>query len=299
MKDNNDKRQYEIGMASAVLCAFLWGVLPVYWKALHPIDPFLIMLYRLILACTLVFIGAMMVYKWEGIISYAKEKGALLSFITAGAIISANWGLYIYMVNSGRIVQTSIGYYIEPLVICVFGIMFFKEKLTKFKVIAVLLAFVGVLVMLFSFGQVPLLSMVLAGSFATYAVIKKKIKAPALISLFYETVFILPFALIIILYMELNGKGAFAIASPKQVMLLLMSGVVTALPLSLFAIAANRISLFALGLTEYISPSLGLLLGVFIYNEPFDIYQFAGFVVIWIGLVVFTAGDIIGRREGR
>jgi len=200
------------------------------------------------------------------------------------------------MVNAGYIIQTSIGYYIEPLMICVYGILFFKEKPEKYKTAAIFMAFLGVCVLLLSSGQIPILALALAVSFATYAAIKKKLQAPALLSLFYETVFITPIAISVILYMELNGKGAFTVADNGQIALLFLSGLFTAIPLSLFAMAANRISLVALGIMEYISPSIGLVLGIFIYNEPFDIYQLTGFIIIWIGLVVFTIGGI---REGR
>lgn len=296
MEQNEIKKRQELGMACAILCALLWGVLPVYWKSLQPINSLLIMFYRLVLACILVFVAALAVYKWQGILQPIKDKKNLLYFIAAGTVISINWGLYIFMVNTGRIVQTSIGYYIEPLVVCVFGVIFFKERPNRYKIIAIALAVVGVLVMLLSYGQIPLLALVLAMSFATYAAIKKKLNAPALISLFYETVFLAPVALAVILYMELKGMGAFAVAEPKQICLLFLSGIVTAIPLSLFAMAANRISLIALGITEYISPSMGLALGIFVYKESFDIYQFVGFLIIWSGLAVFTVDDIMLRR---
>lgn len=294
-----DRKEQELGMAAAILCAAVWGILPIYWKTLHPIDPLLIMLYRLVLACLLVFVVGLIIYKWRGIIEPAKEKGALIWFVVAGMVISVNWTLYIFMVNTEKIVQTSIGYYIEPLMVCIFGMIFFKEKPSKYKYIAIGLAFAGVCVMLLSYGQLPILALVLASTFATYAAIKKKVQAPALISLFYETLFLAPIAIGIILYMELGGKGAFTVGQPGQIALLFFSGLFTAIPLCLFAVAANRISLLALGLTEYISPSIGLVLGIFLYKEAFDIYQFLGFLIIWLGLAVFTAEDIVLRRAAK
>lgn len=284
-------------MACAILCALMWGVLPIYWKSLQPINSLLIMFYRLVLACILVFVADMIIYKWKGIIEPLKKKGAILIFITAGLVISSNWGLYIWMVNAGFIIQTSIGYYIEPLVVCIFGFIFFKEKLEKYKLAAFLLACAGVVVMLFSFGQIPFLSLTLAVTFAVYAAIKKKLQAPALLALFYETVFLLPIVVSVILYMEFTGSGAFSNGEPYQLGLLFLSGLFTAVPLSLFAMAANRISLVALGITEYISPSIALVLGIFLYKEPFDLYQFIGFVIIWIGLAVFTIGGIKARGQ--
>jgi len=293
---SDERKQHELGMACAILCALLWGVLPIYWKSIQSIDSLLIMFYRLVLACILVFVVGLIKYKWKGVIGPLKEKGAIPAFFIAGLIISTNWGLYIWMVNAGYIIQTSIGYYIEPLMICVFGIVFFKEKPERYKIAAILLALLGVCVMLFSYGEIPVLALALAVTFATYAAIKKRLNAPALLALFYETVFLAPFAIVIILYMELSGKGAFTTAEPPQIALLFLSGLFTAIPLSLFAMAANRISLVALGVTEYISPSISLVLGIFIYKEGFDLYQFIGFCIIWVGLIVFTVGGICEHK---
>lgn len=284
-------------MICAILCALIWGVLPIYWKSLYPIDPLLIMFYRLVLACILVFIVNLFVYKWKGIIEPLKKKGAIPMFILAGLVISTNWGLYIYMVNAGWIIQTSIGYYIEPLVVCVFGVVFFREKMKRHQKVAFLLACAGVGVMLFSFGQIPIAALTLAVTFAVYASIKKRLQAPALLALFYETVFLVPVVVPFIVYKEMNGAGAFSLGDPSKIGLLFLSGLFTAVPLSLFAMAANRISLVALGITEYLSPSMALLLGIFMFKEPFDIYQFIGFVIIWIGLAIFTAGGIRYARS--
>jgi len=196
------------------------------------------------------------------------------------------------MVNSGIVIQTSIGYYIEPLAVCTFGILFFKEKMDKYKLAAFILACAGVVFMLLSYGEVPLMALLLAVTFAVYSAIKKKLNAPAFLALFYETLFLLPVVVPYIIYTELSGTGAFAAAGTYKLALLSLSGVFTAVPLVLFSMATNRISLITLGITEYISPSMGLLLGIFVFKEPFDLYQFIGFVFIWIGLIIFTVGGI-------
>lgn len=288
-------------MISAILCALIWGVLPLYWKSLIDIDPLLLMFYRLLLACLLVFLINLFVYRWKGIVEPLKRKGAIRTFFLAGLMISFNWSLYIWMVNAGMIIQTSIGYYIEPLVVSVFGILFFQEKMSRHLLIAFLLACAGVGIMLFSYGGLPILSVLLSVSFATYAAIKKKLQAPALLALFYETVFLVPIVLPVVIYLESTGQGAFSQGSPMQLGLLFFSGLFTALPLTLFAMAANRISLVTLGITEYISPSMALILGIFIFHEQFDFYLLGGFLLIWVGLIVFTVGDIkmssIGKKE--
>ena len=279
-------------MACAVLCALIWGVLPIYWKTLSGINAFTIMLYRIVLLCILVFAADLVIYKWSGIIAPLKKKGAVRIFFLAGLIISSNWGLYIYMVNAGYVIQTSIGYYIEPLVICVFGVVFFKEQMKKYKLAAFLIACAGVCVMLFSYGELPWMALILAVSFAVYAGIKKKLQAPALLSLFYETVFLLPAVVPVIIYLEATGKGVIGSARPGQIGLLCLAGLFTAVPLSLFSMAANCVSLIAMGLTEYISPSTTLLLGIFLFHEGFDIYKLTGFCLIWAALFLFTVGGI-------
>ncbi len=295
--DKKTKKDRELGLIFAILCALIWGVLPIYWKSLAPIPSVLIMFYRMVLACALVFVINLRVYKWRGILEPLRKKGAILIFFIAGLLISTNWGLYIFMVNAGMIVQTSIGYYLEPLVVCIFGYIFFRERFEPYKAFAFAFAVAGVAVMLISYGEIPMLALVLALTFAAYAALKKKLQAPALLALFYETIFLVPIALPVIFYFEFTNKGAFANGEPYQIGLLFFSGFLTALPLSLFAMAANRINLITLGITEYISPSIGLILGIFVYNEPFDLYQFIGFFTIWIGLAIFTTGGIMANRN--
>lgn len=291
------KKDRELGLFFAIICSVIWGVLPAYWKTLDSIPSILIMFYRLVLLCILVFLIDLKIYKWEGIIKPLCVKGAPLKFFFAGLLISANWSLYIYMVNADLIVQTTIGYYIEPLIVCLFGYLFFREKLEPYKLIAILLAIGGITEMLLNYGGVPLLSLVLAFTFSGYAAMKKKINAPALLSLFYETVFLVPIVLPIILYYEFTGQGAFSVSGPMELGLLSLSGLFTAVPLALFAMAANRVSLITLGITEYIAPSIALILGIYFYGEPFNLDLFIGFVIIWIGLVVFTIGGIMENKK--
>lgn len=296
MNQTNNKREYKQGVACAILCAVLWGVLPAYWKSLEQINPVLILFYRIVLASGFTFVLALLIYKWEGIIKPLKEKGTILTFFLAGVVISSNWGIYIWAVTNDHIIQTCIGYYIEPLIVCAFGILLFKERLNKYKLTAFILACTGVAVILIYYHQIPGIALSLAVTFATYAAIKKKHKLDAILALLYETMFLVPFGLVIILYFELTGKGAIANAEPFQWGLLALAGILTVPPLMLFAMATNRISLVTLGITEYISPSITLVLGIFVYKEPFDQIQLITFGIIWIGLVIFTFGEMKESR---
>lgn len=289
----NTTKESKQGIACAILCAVIWGVLPIYWKSLEPINPVLILFYRIVLAFIFTFILSIGIYKWKGIIEPLKRKGILPAFFLAGILISTNWGIYIWSVSNNFIIQTSIGYYIEPLFVSIFGIMLFHERLNRYKRTALILAGLSVLLLIINFRQVPTIALSLAISFSCYSALKKKFKLEAVLALLYETMFLVPFALAVIFYFELSGKGALAAAEPYQLGLLMLSGILTGIPLLLFAMAANRISLITLGLTEYISPSMALLLGIFLYKEPFDRVQFIAFVIIWLGLAIFTIGELV------
>jgi chloramphenicol-sensitive protein RarD len=285
------------GAAFAILCAVLWGILPIYWKSLEAIDPILILFYRILLAFFYALFLGLCIYKRQGLLEPLKRKGIIGTFFFAGLLISLNWGIYIWAVNSGYLIQTSIGYYIEPLIVGIFGVAFFKERLNAYKMAAFLFACAGVAVILVYYRQIPGIALTLAISFATYAAIKKRYQLDAVLALLYETMFLVPFAFGMILYYEITGKGAFTTAEPYQWGLLALAGVLTGTPLLLFAMAANRVSLITLGVTEYISPSLTLLLGIFLYHEKFEGAQMVTFALIWIGLAVFTAGEIKESRK--
>lgn len=291
MNQINTKKEYRLGIAAAILCAVLWGLLPIYWKALSSIDSSLIILYRIVLVFIFASVLCLKTVGWQAMKAPLKEKGLARNLFLAGVLISCNWSIYIWAVAHNFIIQASIGYYIEPLLVCIFGVIFFHEKLDKYKLTALIIAGLGVLFMLVFYRQLPVIALTLAITFATYAAIKRKYRLNALLALFYETIFITPPALIAILYIEFSGKGAFASAEPYQLGLLMLAGVFTGTPLMLFAMAANRISLVTLGITEYIAPSISLVLGIFLYREPFDIIQLITFVIIWIGLVIFTIGE--------
>jgi len=286
------RTQYKIGITAAFVSAAIWGVLPVYWQALRPIESSVIIFYRITLAGVVCFIVALKLYGIRGITTPLKVKGAKLKFFIAGVLITTNWSIYIWAVNADHVIQTCIGYYIEPLMVCVFGIIIFREKFTKFKALAFLMACGGVLIILVYFGELPVIALSLAVTFATYAAMKKTFRIEAMLSLLYETMFLAPAALAVIVYLEITGNGALGTGQPYQYVMLLFCGLFTAIPLGTFAFAANKIPLITLGLMEYISPSINLIIGIFLLKEPFDAVQFSAFAVIWAGLAFFTYGEI-------
>ena len=282
---------YGQGMTSAISCSVFWGVLPIYWQWLKPIDSLVIIFYRIVLVALVCAIGAFAIYSKQEVFAPMKDKKMLVKYALAGLLITANWSIYIWAVNAGFVIQTSIGYYIEPLVVCTFGIVLFKEKLNKYKVIALVFAAIGVVAVILYFREIPLIALGVALTFSVYAAAKKNFSLPPMLSLFYETIFLVPIALAAIIYFECTGQGALSVGQPHKFALLMLCGFVTALPLGLFANATRKLNLFVVGLTEYISPTISLIIGIFLFKEPFESIQLVAFAIIWVGLIFFSYGE--------
>jgi len=292
-------KSYKIGILSMLSCDVLWGVLPIYWQALRTIDSWVIIFYRIFLVGLVSGIATVAIYGVPAIKEQFSIRANLWKFPLAGLLITCNWSIYIWAVNADHVIQTCVGYYIEPLMVCLIGMIVFKDKLTKYKLIALMFALAGMLVILFHFMQVPLIALTIALSFAIYAAVKKWFNLPPVMSVFMETSMLMIPALCVVIYLEINGIGALAVATPGKYALLLCCGILTAAPLSFFAAAATKVPLVTVGLLEYLSPSISLVIGIFFMKEPFDIVQFISFVIVWIGLVFFTYGEIKDSREGR
>ena len=295
LKNNN--RDYKIGLICVLASQLIWGFLPAYWQALVPIPSWIIILYRMTTMFIYSYIAARLRYTKEEIWTPLKEKGAVVRYLIAGALLTANWSIYIWAMTTGHMIQSSIGYYLEPIVICLFGVVIFKEKFTRYNLTAVVFAAVALIVMLIHYGQLPGVALGLAFTWATYSAIKKSSKNPPVIELVYETMFYAVFAVIGILVIETRGIGALNLGVPGKYALMFLSGLVTLIPIALFGSAAKKVSLFIIGLTQYISPSITLLLGIFVYKEPIDRVQLISFAVIWIGLIFFTYGEYKNNKE--
>ena len=294
---DNNNRDYKIGLICVLASQLIWGFLPAYWQALVPIPSWIIILYRMTTMFIYSYIAARLRYTREEIWTPLKEKGAVVRYLIAGALLTANWSIYIWAMTTGHMIQSSIGYYLEPIVICLFGVVIFKEKFTRYNLTAVVFAAVALIVMLIHYGQLPGVALGLAFTWATYSAIKKSSKNPPLVELVYETMFYAVFAVIGILVIETKGIGALSLGVPGKYALMFLSGLVTLIPIALFGSAAKKVSLFIIGLTQYISPSITLLLGIFAYKEPIDRVQLISFAVIWIGLIFFTYGEYKNNKE--
>jgi chloramphenicol-sensitive protein RarD len=289
--------EYRAGLICVLMCQLMWGFLPIYWQALDPIESWKIILYRILTMFVYSYIAARIFYSREEIWNPVRDMKVRLRYYTAGLILTANWSIYIWAMNSGRVIQASIGYYIEPIVICAFGIIIFHEKLTKYNFVAMLLALLAIIVILVHYRQIPGVALGLTLTWATYSAIKKAAELPPLVALVHETMPFAIIALIVIICIETRGIGAISVHEPAKYAAMYLSGLVTLIPVALFGFAAKKVPLIVIGIVQYISPTISLLLGIFLFKEPTDPVQFIAFAIIWTGLAIFSYGEVRNFRE--
>lgn len=288
--------KYKQGIFFGLAAYVLWGILPVYWKALELVSPFEILSSRFMWSCVFVFLLIIFQKKWS---LFAKEVKQVFSnvktgaaMVAAGITISFNWGTFIWAVNNGHIVETSMGYYINPLVSILFAVVFLRERLDKMQLAAITCAFIGVASMVYSFGKIPWVSLTLAFTFALYGLLKKILPVSALTSIMLETLLITPLALVYEYSLWQQGVSFYASGNLQVIMMLTGAGVVTAIPLLLFTAGARLLPLKIIGFLQYISPTLTLLIGVFVYNEAFTASHLMAFGWIWAALLLFIVSQL-------
>lgn len=287
---------YKQGIFFGLAAYVLWGILPVYWKALELVSPFEILSSRFMWSCVFVFLLIIFQKKW---LLFTKEVKQVFSniktgaaMVAAGITISFNWGTFIWAVNNGHIVETSMGYYINPLVSILFAVVFLRERLDKMQLAAITCAFIGVASMVYSFGKIPWVSLTLAFTFALYGLLKKILPVSALTSIMLETLLITPLALVYEYSLWQQGVSFYASGNLQVIMMLTGAGVVTAIPLLLFTAGARLLPLKIIGFLQYISPTLTLLIGVFVYNEAFTASHLLAFGWIWGALLLFIVSQL-------
>lgn len=287
---------YKQGIFFGLAAYVLWGILPVYWKALELVSPFEILSSRFMWSCVFVLLLIIFQKKW---LLFAKEVKQVFSNVKTGAAMAAagitisfNWGTFIWAVNNGHIVETSMGYYINPLVSILFAVVFLRERLDKMQLAAITCAFIGVASMVYSFGKIPWVSLTLAFTFALYGLLKKILPVSALTSIMLETLLITPLALVYEYSLWQQGVSFYASGNLQIIMMLTGAGVVTAIPLLLFTAGARLLPLKIIGFLQYISPTLTLLIGVFVYNEAFTASHLLAFGWIWAALLLFIVSQL-------
>lgn len=266
----------------------LWGILPIYWKVMKQLPAGDILAHRIFWSFLFLAVIISSMRRWSEFRQAFTSIRSLLSISVAAILISANWLIYIWAVNNNHIVEASLGYYINPLLTILLGVVVLREKSDVWQIVAILLAFAGVGLLTYQFGEVPWVAVSLAVSFALYGLVKKLSKLSPLTGLAAETMMVAPLALGY-LYMQVSGTTAiYEHLSHGMIVMILLTGVVTSVPLLLFAQGAKRVSLTTLGFVQYLSPSLSLVIGIFIYKEPFTLAYQISFGLIWIALAIYS-----------
>lgn len=285
------------GVLSGVAAYLIWGFFPIYLKSLQVVPALQIMLHRVVWAFIFVLLLILMRGKWSQIKDSLRKPRVILTYTLTAVLLSFNWLVYIYGINSGQVVETSLGYFINPLLSVALGVVILRERLRPMQWLPVGLAGLGVLYLTLQYGSLPWIALALAFSFGTYGLIKKIAPLGAVDSLFMETGIIFLPALLYLLFSENQGGGAFGHFGWEITILLVFSGVVTAFPLLLFGRAARSIPLSLLGILQYIAPTVQFLLGIYLYQEPFTLTLLVGFAIIWIALLIFTLEGIFNHRK--
>jgi chloramphenicol-sensitive protein RarD len=275
----------------------MWGFFPIYLKALQVVPSLQIMLHRVVWSFLFVMLLVLLRREWPRFRDSLRKPRVLLTYTLTAVLLSVNWLIYIYGINSNQVVETSLGYFINPLLSVALGVVFLRERLRPMQWFPVGLAALGVLYLTLQYGSLPWIALALAFSFGMYGLIKKIAPLGSLHGLSLETGIIFIPAFLYLLYAESQGNGSFAHLGWNVTLLLAFAGVVTALPLLLFGLAARSIPLTLLGILQYIAPTVQFLLGIFLYQEPFTVTRLIGFAIIWLALIIFTVEEMYERRK--
>ncbi len=282
----NSHKDYTKGILLTLLCYFVWGLFPLYWKQLSSIESTVLLSHRVV--WSFVFLVILLFFSpRKKYLKVILEKRNWLWLIVTGILIGTNWLVYIYAVNSNQIVASSFGYYINPLMSVALAVVFLKEKLDKLQIIAIVLALVGVVIMSINIGGVPLISLVLALTFALYGLFRKIISLDSMVALFMETFVLVP----ITLWWTIHTYNPVTSPFGNDLLitsLLVLGGIVTAMPLMWFGKATTLVPLSVIGFMQYISPSLQLSIGILVYKESFSLVHLISFGFVWFGLIFFT-----------
>ena len=278
------------GIALATCSYLAWGGFPLYFKALSSVTPPEILAYRIIWALPFLLLVLASRSQWSWLFTVFRRPAVLAGFAASALLLASNWLLYIWAVSTDRVIDGSLGYFITPIINVLLGYVLLKERLRLFQWLAVAIAGSGVLWLALQNGHMPWISLGLAITFGSYGLLRKTAALGALEGLTLETMLLVPFALAYVIYLATQGIARFSLVSDSgTAWLLLAAGPITAIPLLAFSAAARRIPLATLGILQYISPTIQLLLGVWIYHEPFSASRQIGFALIWSALMIYTA----------
>lgn len=287
------RRGFFLGVAAYLM----WGLFPLYWPLLEPAGAVEILAHRVFWSSLVMVLLLIVSRRVPQFLAIFCDRRKLLLLLLASAVIAVNWGTYIWGVNNGHVVDTSLGYFINPLVTVLMGVLVLKERLRPWQWVAMAIAFVAVLGLAVEYGRPPWVALTLAFSFGTYGLAKKQANVEATESLTLETLALAPLALAFLWWLHSQGEGSFGNHGGAHVGLLISTGVITAVPLLCFGAAAIRVSMTTLGLLQYLAPILQFAIGVVVLHEDMSPMRWAGFMLVWLALVIFTVEAVRHRRR--
>lgn len=285
------------GFLAALTAFFIWGLLPIYLKALQHVPAIQIMTHRAAWCCVFVLGWLAMRGALKEVWIALRTPSTRWRLMVSAALVTVNWYLYVWAVNSGQVVESSLGYFINPLVNVLLGVLVLRERLNSWQWTAVGSAAIGVAYLTFATGRLPWIALALAITFSLYGLIRKTVNVDAVAGLASETVILLPFAIGLLLWWQAEGINSFGHVGWSTDVLLILGGIVTAVPLALFAYGARLIPYSTIGLLQYLGPSLQLALGVWLYHEPFTQSRLIGFGFIWAALAVYAIDGLWRSRQ--
>ncbi len=287
------------GLLFALGAYLIWGLFPIYWKLLQQVEAIELLAHRITWSFLLLFLFVLATKKWKDFRATLQNRKVIAVYFVAAILIGLNWLTYVWAVNAGFIVETSLGYFINPLLSVSLGVIFLRERLRPLQWLPIGLAALGVVYLTFTYGRLPWIALVLAFSFGVYGLVKKVAPLGSVYGLTLETGILFLPALLYLVTKETTGQAAFLRTDPITNLLLVGAGVVTTIPLLMFASAAHRIPLSMIGIMQYTAPTLQFLLGVLVYKEPFSATQAIGFGIVWVALVIFWLESWAAQRAIR
>jgi chloramphenicol-sensitive protein RarD len=285
------------GTLTAAASFLLWGIFPIYWKQLEGIPAFELIAHRITWSLVFLLVVLARRHAFGALRAPFTQAGLLGLNLLSSVLLAVNWTVYVWAVNSGHIIETSLGYFLTPLGNVALGYLLLHERLRPLQWSAIALAALGVGLLLLRVGRVPWIALTLAGTWAGYGILKKKSALGPLVGLTVETLVLLPFAVALLLWRAHTGEGALGRVDAWQHVFVLSAGLVTAIPLLLFADGAQRIRMTTLGLLQYIAPTVGFLIGLLLYHEAFDTEHLQAFALIWGGLALYSADSFWAQRR--
>lgn len=295
----NDPHALRQGILFALSAYGMWGLFPVYFKAVEHISPFEVVAHRVIWSMVFLGLFILLTGRWQALVNTLRQSRIVKGLILSSLFVSGNWLVFIWAVGDNRILETSLGYFINPLVSMVLGMIFLGERMRPGQWLAIALAATGVLYQLIQLGTLPWVAFVLAGSFGTYGLLRKKITVDPFSGLMIETLLLTPLALGYLLWLGWEGSLVFGNTGLNEALLLMAAGVITSLPLISFAAGTKRLTLTLNGLLQYSAPSITFVLAIAVYDEPMDINRLITFAFIWAGLALFSVEGIWRSKQQR